>query len=130
MISWLWQLPQHLLALALMALYKPKLTEEYKGCTVCWVGAEWGVSLGRYILLSEDYRDDDNVIGHEHGHSLQSKILGWLYLPMVGLPSITMNLLSLFLLAIGRPRFSENYYHRWPESWADRLGGVSRRSFR
>lgn len=79
-----------------------------------------GFSTGRYIFLHY-YDCNERVIRHECGHSIQSRMLGWLYLPVVGIPSILNNL---------RARYSEKvyrtYYSRFPENWADRLGGVER----
>ena len=41
--------------------------------------------------------------------------LGWLYLAVIGLPSI---------LWASRPR--RNYFSFWTERWADTLGGIQR----
>jgi hypothetical protein len=78
-----------------------------------------GVSLGNYIFLDEASRVWDR--DHEYGHSRQSKMLGPLYLLIVGLPSVIMNLISR-----ASPKFAAGYYTRFPENWADRLGGVYR----
>ena len=59
---------------------------------------------------------------HEIGHQKQSKILGWLYLLLVGLPSIIGNL--LFRIKYVKTHF--DYYNLPWEKWADKLGGVSR----
>lgn len=78
-----------------------------------------GVALGEYIIVNEEA--SETTINHERGHVLQSRLLGPLYLIVVGLPSITMNILTrLGVLRI------DMYYKRWPESWADKLGGVDR----
>ena len=122
MIRWLWQLPQHLLALVLIALYRKRATvEAVNGVAVYWIlGGGFGVSLGQYIFL-DARRKKSKSLPHELGHSRQSLILGPLYLIVVGLPSITMNILSRL-----RVLRADRYYLRWPESWADRLGGVTR----
>ena len=79
-----------------------------------------GFSTGRYIFLHYP-NCDEKTIRHECGHSSQSRRLGWLYLLVVGIPSVINNL---------RSRFDEHvwktYYERYPENWADRLGGVKR----
>lgn len=80
-----------------------------------------GVSLGSYIFLNEKYPDIETVIKHELGHTRQSMMLGPLYLFVVGIPSASMNLMTRWGWL--KP---ENYYKRWPENWADRLGGVDR----
>jgi len=122
-LYYLWQLPQHLLALILIYIYKPRIRESYRHKTVyrLW-GSGWGISLGNYIIL--DTRHTELTVKHEYGHSLQSLMLGPLYLILVGIPSITMNILSTILFKLGKPKMLQNYYKRWPESWADKLGEV------
>ncbi|MDL2231023.1 hypothetical protein LJB75_01230 [Bacteroidales bacterium OttesenSCG-928-L19] len=57
-----------------------------------------GVSLGNYInaKISNDFNEDypggwiygaDGLYLHEYGHTKDSKIFGWLYLPIVGIAS-------------------------------------------
>ena len=41
-----------------------------------------------YIFLSKKAWHKDHTIKHEYGHTIQSKWLGWLYLLVIGLPSI------------------------------------------
>jgi hypothetical protein len=70
---------------------------------------------------------NETTVRHELGHSLQSRYLGPLYLFVVGIPSIYGNLVNR-----GKHRnwtASEKalwYYNRFPENWADKLGGVKR----
>ena len=66
-----------------------------------------GMSLGPYLLggLGFDYWT------HEYGHTYQSRLLGPLYLPLIGLPSL--------LSASLRPsRHGEVYTERWADAWA------------
>jgi len=128
-----WQLPQHLLAHALIIIFvifgkKAVKVEKYKPSpdahaqTVYWLsGTRWGVSLGSYTFLSEKYTP--LTVRHEYGHSIQSMRWGPLYLLVVGLPSITMNILT----SAGKLR-GTTYYDRWPENEADRLAGIDRKA--
>ena len=119
-ISYLWQLPQHLIALLLRLIYKGN-DSEYNGCIVRRsVYLRGGISLGKYIIINQWFREID--IKHEYGHSVQSRYLGWLYLIVVGLPSL------LWAMMYGRAiRLSYNgYYKFYTEKWADKLGGVNR----
>jgi hypothetical protein len=70
-----------------------------------------GISLGKYIILSHD---DIDSIKHEYGHSVQSRYLGWLYLLVIGLPSL---LWAMFYKG-------DDYYKFYTEKNADKLGGV------
>jgi hypothetical protein len=78
----------------------------------------FSVSLGEYIFT---YSMEDITLAHEYGHSRQSRYLGPLYLLTVGAISVCWN-----LLARVNSRIRRTYYRRWPETWADALGGVER----
>lgn len=58
---------------------------------------------------------------HEQGHQIQSYYLGWLYLVIVGFPSITLNIFSRYHQGI-----RQYYFEYFPEKWADHLGKVKR----
>ncbi len=120
----LWQLPQVLLAYMLIVLWKAKLEFTYKGIKVYRTDKLYGISLGTIIILS--IKHNTQVLHHEYGHTRQSLYFGWLYLLIIGLPSIVMNILSTVLYKKGYKTFANNYYKRWPENWADKLGNVSR----
>lgn len=136
-LLWIWQLPQHIVALIILAMNKgdEKYTEVYdykepgdKKITVHYVTNgvfRCGVSLGNYILLHKMYdnRGDHTLMTarHEYGHSIQSKYLGIFYLIIVGLPSACNNIIDRI--------FNKGYnwyYMRYPEKWADDLGNVNR----
>ena len=79
-----------------------------------------GLSLtNQFVFVNEDCSMD--TYRHEWGHCRQSFLLGWLYLPAIGLPSIVwagLKRLGLFK--------DIDYYAFYTEKWADRLGGVKR----
>lgn len=123
-----WQLPQHLLALLLLFIIRNRsmvVVHDVDGTLLYLaMGLGWGISLGKYILLDMDASEE--TMNHERGHCKQSRMLGWLYLIIVGIPSIAMNVLSTIMYWLGSDSMIRHYYQRWPESWADRLGGVKR----
>jgi hypothetical protein len=60
---------------------------------------------------------------HEYGHTRQSEMLGPSYLLVVGIPSLSKVLYSKWY----RKKYGckwANYFNAFPESWADKLGGV------
>lgn len=124
---YLWQLPQNILGLLLIAIYKGVFYASVKGNNHASPPSRLyfsksmsgGVSLGRYILLSEKYKTTFNTWYHERGHAIQSLILGPLYLIVVGLP-------SLLWAAWWTPDRGVSYYSFYTERWADKLGGVKR----
>lgn len=118
-ISWTWCLPQTLCG-ALLLLYlkithkvdKPEYLENIKFRKWTLGG---GISLGNFVFV-----EGKNMVRHEHGHSLQSYILGWLYLLIIGLPSIIWcNCYSEW-----RDKYNKSYYWFYTESWANKLGKV------
>lgn len=130
----LWQLPQFLLGLLLKWWYSrgaDAVTEgEYNGVEVLYstkMGS--GISLGLLVILPYKYARlrkvnlyIERTHAHEYGHCLQSRRLGWLYLPVIGLPSLTWNWAHSTFDSL----HTADYYSFWTERWADRLGGVER----
>ena len=113
---YVWQLPQNLVGLLLRAIYKGN-DNPYKTAIIRRsITMRGGISLGKYIIVSQ--WASENTTKHEYGHCIQSKYLGWLYLPVVGLPSI--------LHATFCKCRKHSYYDVYPEKWADKLGGVNR----
>lgn len=120
-LRWIWEFPQCLLGLILTKIYNVKYSETYKGIDVYTGSFSGGISLGLYILMNDwsgKYTKD-----HEWGHTRQSLRWGWLYLPTVGLVSITW----CGLRNISKKLRSKDYYSIWPENKADKYGGVKRK---
>lgn len=129
-LMYIWQLPQNLLGLLMLIYFRAidRRISEFRtnGILVCFsYSMRGGISLGRYIFLSSIYCGktcEDKTVSHEYGHCLQSQMLGWLYLPIVGLPS---------LIHAWQYEYNymdpDGYYRYWCEAWADRLGGVVRK---
>jgi hypothetical protein len=120
-LLYLWQLPQNLLGLLLVAIYKPESSFDMDGVRIHYAKKmKGGISLGKYILMSYDYNEYNGASEkHEYGHTRQSIYLGPLYLLVIGLPSL------LWVLWWNRDR-GMSYYSFYTEAWADRLGGVNR----
>lgn len=129
-LLYLWQLPQNLLGLLLIVTLGWVIPIDMKGgknsrlpSSLLFLHSRMkgGISLGRYIILAGRYATDSNAWYHERGHSIQSMILGPLYLIVIGLP-------SLLWAAFYRHNAADpnGYYRFYTEKWADRLGGVKR----
>jgi hypothetical protein len=128
-LLYIWQFPQILLALLIINITNKKAQILYKDKKIYFFGKNIlsGVSLGEYIILSE-YVKDKATLDHEYGHTIQSRIFGPLYLLVIGLPSAIGNNLwdRLFHKKWTFLRREKWYYSRYPEKWADKLGGVNR----
>lgn len=122
LVNWTWELPQTLLGFILKLIYSVEKTENYNDIKLVHLAkSRIGISLGRYILVHK--KPLVRTKKHEYGHCRQSKYFGPLYLIIIGLPSITLNVLSQLIGG----KFSDNYYNRFPENWADKLGKVAKR---
>lgn len=117
LVLYTWQLPQNLVGLAYMIylrgekmVFTQKSIEFYLCPTI-----SGGVSFGSYIFISTNSAMRESVYDHEFGHCIQSRILGPLYLPLVGLASGIH-----CLVHDGK----SNYYDFWTERWANNLGKI------
>lgn len=143
-LLYIWQLPQNLLALFLIAISKDRIKREFvckdnSSVTIYFVNSVFGagVSLGNYILLDKScylglytitHSTFIDTVNHEHGHQIQSKYFGPLYLLVIGVISAIFNNLWDRLMH-KHWSYSKRvtwYYSRFPEKWADNLGGVKR----
>lgn len=116
------QLPQNLLGLCVVLLSK---TNHDSYFDVYFTEYKFGVSLGKYIILNRYCRL--NSIKHEKGHQEQSRRLGWLYLIIIGLPSLTGNIYDRIAHRKWSNEQRRKWYYAQPwEAWADKLGGVER----
>lgn len=129
-LLYIWQLPQTLLGYILLLFWKQTGVLEYKGKTVrvCKTFPS-GISLG-YVIILNKYpysKDTWNDVKHEYGHSVQSERCGWLYLFVIGLPSLIGNIWDrLFHSKWDKQKANEWYYNQPWEKGADKLGGVER----
>lgn len=124
-LLWIWQAPQNIAGLLLIAVFRAE-KKEAAGIVYYDAKMKSGVSLGNYILLDRRYYPDDNTVKHEHGHQIQSRWLGPVYLLTVGIVSASRNIWDR--IAHKNWTYAERhqwYYSAWPEDQANRLGGVS-----
>ena len=119
-LQFIWELPQNCLGLLLRLFYKGRDSRYEDVIVRRSLKMRGGISLGRYIILNQF--ENKTALMHEYGHSIQSKRLGWLYLLLIGLPSIIWA--SLYGSVI--PRTENGYYRFITEKRADKLGGVKR----
>lgn len=116
----IWEFPQNALGFIVKKIYKAKYLGHYGYADVYAWDVKGGISLGNYIFVHKDM--GKNSIKHEHGHTIQSKYLGWFYLLVIGLPSL------IWAQCFGkhRAKTGRSYYWFYTESWANKLGGVER----
>jgi hypothetical protein len=126
-----WELPQNLLGAANLLVQKGagnvRGIEHDRGRLMVELVGDGAVSLGYFVFFSTH---DNRFVpagaenrDHELGHSVQSRLLGPLYLPIVGVPSVARVAYAVAYRTVTGKRWG-GYYSGWPEKSADRLGGV------
>ena len=120
-ILFIWQLPQHIVAIIyfgylVMMCKDLGIDSRYKQAIVIPCIMRGAVTLGNYVFvgLNSEYR---KTVKHELGHTIQSKILGPLYLIVIGIPSITYCGLRRIFPSLRK----KNYYDFYTEKWANNL---------
>ena len=95
-----------------------RLHFSFKGALGTFWDRDDGVSLGMFIFVPGDA--DEHMIVHEYAHTIQSLMLGPLYLPVVGLCSMIWNRNP----SAGRGWRSgkASYYDFFTERWAEYIG--------
>ena len=112
----LWGMPQTFIGCVLFLIYHKYPHYWYQGEIVTLWPKNSCVSLGLFIFLQED---DEELLLHEYGHTIQSLILGPLYLIIVGIPSAIWCNSKYFQRKRRKEHIS--YYAVFPESWSNRL---------
>lgn len=124
----IWELPQNIAGAIVKKTFNATPYTTYKEAKVYSWNIGGGMSLGRYIFVPfKRIKPTEflaaQMIKHEYGHTIQSKYLGWLYLLVIGLPS----LIWAWCFDSYRTRTGKSYYAFYTEKWADKLGGVTRK---
>ena len=121
LILFIWQLPQHIVALIyfgylVMMCKDLGVDSRYKQAIVIPCVMRGAITLGNYVFvgLNSEYKE---TVKHELGHTIQSKILGPLYLIVIGIPSITYCGLRRLFPSLRK----KNYYDFYTEKWANNL---------
>lgn len=153
-VQWTWGLPQNLLGLIIFLLLGRQERRRYHGAIATLFGQKallpqnGAFSLGMFLFIPLSWGEEmiEKTLVHEYGHSIQSMILGPLYLPAVALPSVVWA--QIWPASLNRARKALNragsvataqrlshgeldrlnrranlrYTSRYPENWANALG--------
>ena len=105
----------------------------YYGAIITEWNDKSSVSLGMFVFvtaepffaekLSSEYTEkelSERLLVHEYGHTIQSLLLGPLYLIVIGIPSTLWG----FLPSLNKKRHDEkiSYFSFFTESWANSCG--------
>lgn len=128
-----WGLLQTAVGFVLFCINRKEEHFFFHGAIVCHWNEPSCISLGLFIFMYKQphairigaevipaSEAKQRVLVHEYGHTIQSLLLGPLYLPLVGLPSILWARIPALRKMRKNKRIS--YYSVYPENWANLLG--------
>lgn len=131
-LLYIWQLIQNIAGLLVINYYKPQRVHTLDNGVKIYYSHKMtgGLSLGNYCLVNTGhYRKDineslkrDTVRHNAIGHAKQSRLLGPLYLLIVGIPSLIW---AILYGPIIKPT-KNGYYRFYTEKWADSIADVKR----
>ena len=123
LLQWTWGILQNLAGLFVFLLNFRREHRIFHGAVITsWNNPGYSTGLGMFIFMSENIPEEDykRTLVHEYGHTVQSAILGVLFLPVVGIPSMLWAVTPAFKRYRREKRVS--YYRFYPERWANFLG--------
>lgn len=115
--QWTWGLPQTLVGFIVFLVCRKRPHGTYRGCITTRWNNRGSMGMGMFLFLGSE---DPQVRVHEFGHSVQSVILGPLFLPVMGIPSFLWCNIPYFCRL--RKEKGISYYRFYPESTANWLG--------
>ncbi|MBO5409655.1 MAG: hypothetical protein J6A60_00150 [Clostridia bacterium] len=129
-LFYIWQftfaIVQNLIGLAMFIAYKAKgaESEKFHNSVITYIDKKnfGGVSLGIFIFINAKREGDslrDTKI-HEYGHTIQSMLLGPLWLFVIALPSVIWCNAPYFRKL--RKEKDVSYYKAYCEGWANTCG--------
>ena len=138
LVQCLWGLPQTLLGLALLAVHR-KDEHFFFHCALVtrWQGRS-SLSVGPFVFITGDpyfypkvadrmdmEEAKSRLLVHEYGHTIQSLVLGPLYLVLIGVPSTLWGFLPW--CAKRRQQGPVSYFafftERWANAWGEKVTG-------
>ena len=131
LIQWTWGVLQNLLGLVIFLICIRRPHAIFRTAVVTLWDRPDSMGCGMFIFLANQGstgRSDNFKISkfqqetlfHEYGHTIQSLILGPLFLPVIGIPSFIWASLPFFDRLRDRRRIS--YYWLYCEKWATSIG--------
>ena len=121
LIHYTWCLPQQLIGLLVRCFVKVRATYIYKDCIIYYTESIKGACcIGNRIFMGKGYIGKVETTKHEYGHYKQSLRLGWLWIFVIGIPSLVW----AGCFQKYRIKNKISYYSFYTEKWANKLGGV------
>ena len=115
-----WCLPQNIVGLCMAAIWRKHERLRFQSAFVTSWSFRGCTSMGCFIFMNEHALRHRPLLVHEYGHTVQSAVLGWLYLPVIVLPSVLWFQLPACRRYRRKKRLS--YYRFYTEKWANHWG--------
>ncbi len=129
-LFYIWQftygIAQNLIGIVMFAVYKAKgaKSEMFHGAVITYIDKKnfGGVSLGMFIFINAKRQGDSlhDIKIHEYGHTVQTMILGPLWLFVIAVPSMIWCNVPYFVRM--RKEKNVSYYRAYCEGWANICG--------
>ena len=131
MLQFTWGIIQNIMGVFLTLFWRLKNPGagmgRYHGAVLTKWPKKSSMGLGMFIFFGhEGAPDADNVLSHEFGHTVQSAVLGPLFLFVIGIPSYLWANLRPFVNfrhKRGIPYVSL-YCEKWANIWGEKTTGV------
>lgn len=127
-LHWTWGILQTVVGFIVFLIFIENRHIWYNGAVITEIKGNWGgISIGMFAFVDnmpqgkEAYKS--NLVKHEYGHTLQSILLGVLWVFIVAIPS----LIWAGCFKKWRKKHNISYYSMPIEHWADKWGGVNRK---
>ena len=129
-VQWTWGIVQNVLGFLLFLTVLRKRHYLFRTSLVTEWKFPYSASYGMFVFLNreEDTSDPKKVLHkweydmlvHEYGHSIQSMLLGPLFLPVIAIPSVIWATAPFFEKLRNRKKLS--YHWLYCEKWANAMG--------
>lgn len=131
-LQWTWGLLQNIaggILFLIQRIKNPKAElKYYHGAIITpWKPGKGSMGLGMFIFFGhQGSPETDAVIVHEWGHTVQSVILGPLFLFVIGLPSVVWAYTPRFekLRKEKNIKYTDAYCEKWASGMGEKLTGT------
>ena len=127
-LQWTWGIVQNICGLVVFLILKVKNPNNklirYNGAIISQWSVNGSMGLGMFIFDGHQNKDDhEETIVHEYGHTVQSAILGPLFIPLIGIPSFIWANFPYFVRLRKRKKISymNLYCEKWASNWGERV---------
>ena len=125
-LHWTWGILQTLVGFIGFLIFINRRHVWVNGSVCTEVKGNWGgITLGMFTFVDDISPFNEITIKHEYGHSLQSILLGPIWILVIAIPSLLWASCGKGL----RLKYNHNYYWLYCERWADAWGGVVKRYY-